>query len=146
MMLPMFVFSACSDDDDDIDSNLIEGSWGLVHSEGFDNRDMSEPLKWDFDCNPLSPSSYDDFKMDIIKLEGNEYYVEQYYWSSYSRKWQKDETYKCKLDGNTILPMSDDVEIAEATFKIKDLTSTNLTLEAKEGDSYYSKEIFKRLQ
>lgn len=144
--LPL-VFASCSKDDDGIDSNLIEGSWGLVHSEGFDKEDPSEPLEWDFDCNPLSPSSYDDARIDIVKIEGNKYYMENYYYSVYSRKWVKeDDSYSMTIKGNTITPIMPDEDLSDASFKILDLTSTNLTIEAKRGATYYAKIIYKRLQ
>lgn len=146
IVLPMVLFSACSDDDD-VDSALLEGSWGLVHSEGYDNRDMSEPLEWNYDCNPLSPSSYNDARIDIVKIEGNKYYMENYYYSSYSKKWIKeDDSYSMTLSDNIITPITDDEEIKNAIFKIVSLTSTSLTIEAREGSTYYTKMIYKKLQ
>lgn len=143
--LPMIMCS-CSSDDDGVDSNLIEGSWGLVHSEGFDKEDPSELLEWDFDCNPLSPSSYDDERIDIVKIEGNEYYMEYYYYSTYSKKWVKDDSYSMTIKGSTITPIVTDEDLKNASIKILDLTSTNMTIEAKQGSIYYTKSIYKRLK
>lgn len=145
-MMPMLIFTACSDDDDEFDYNMIEGSWGLVHSQGYDKRDMSEPLEWDFNCDPLNPSSYDDAKIDILKMDDNKYYQIGYYWSVYSKKWVKeDEGYTFTVSGNTINPITNDEEYNDATFKIINLTSTSMTIEAKEGAAYYIKMIYKKL-
>ena len=135
-------FASCSkDDDDDYDFNMIEGSWGLVHSEGYENDDPDEPLEWNFNCNPLNPSSYNDARMDIVKIEGNKYYRVDYYWSEYSKKWVKDQEYTFTINGNKVIP--DDEE--GVNIKILDLTSTSMTLEVKEGSTYYVKAIFKKL-
>lgn len=146
LVLP-FIFTGCSsDDDDDLDPVLVEGTWGLVHSEGFDYEDPTDPLDWDYDCNPLNPSSYDDEKFDIINTEGNKYYMENYYYSTYSKKWVKDDSYSVIIKGNTITPIIDDEDIDVIGIKILNLTSTSLTIEAKMGKIYYNKSIYKRLQ
>mgnify|MGYP001520507856 CR=1 FL=1 len=144
-MLPMLLFTSCSDDDD-IDFNLIEGSWGLIHSEGYE-KDPSDLLEWDYNCDPLNPSSYDDAKIDIVKIDENKYYQVAYYWSVFSKKWVKeDEGYTFTISGNKIIPISNDEEYSNASFKILSLTSTGLTVEAKEGSTYYAKSVYKRLQ
>ena len=47
MMVAMLSVSlgSCSSDDD-VNSNELEGIWGLVHSEGYDYEDPEEPLEW----------------------------------------------------------------------------------------------------
>ena len=145
LTLPLLFFSSCSSDDDDIDYNLIEGSWGLVHSEGYNNEDPSDPFDWNYDCNPLNPSSYDDEKFDIVRTEGNKYYLESYYYNTYSKKWVKDDSYSVSINGNNITPITTDEEYENVSVKILDITSTNLTIEVKQGSVYYLKEIHKRL-
>ena len=145
-MLPMVLLTACSDDDDEFDYSMIEGSWGLVHSQGFDKEDMSEPLEWNFNCNPLAPSSFDDYMMDIVKIDGNKYYQIGYFWSTFSKRWiEEDEGYTFTINGNTITPVSNGEEYNDAGFKILNLTSTSMTIEVKKGSTYYSKAIYKKL-
>lgn len=146
VILPMILFTACSDDKDDIDAALIEGSWGLVHSEGYDKYDPSDPFEWDYDCDPLDPSSYSDAKIDIFKMDGNKYYQVTYYWSVYSKKWVKEgEGYTFTISGNTITPISNAEEYDNASFKVLNLTSNSMTIEGMEGSIYYAKMIYKKL-
>ncbi len=119
----MVLFTACSDDKDDIDAALIEGSWGLVHSEGYDKYDPSDPFEWDYDCDPLDPSSYSDAKIDIFKMDGNKYYQVTYYWSVYSKKWVKEgEGYTFTISGNTITPISNAMKLG--LFELKKTSIT----------------------
>lgn len=144
--LPLLFFSSCSSDDG-LDYDLIEGSWGLVHSEGFDKEDPSDPVEWEYNCNPLAPSTYDDAKIDIMRIEDNKFFMESYYYSTYSKKWVKhNEGYSITIKGNTVIPTINGEEFIEAGFQIVDLTSTNLVIEVKEGSTYYAKNIYKRLQ
>ena len=36
LLASMFSFSACSDDDDEIDVKQLEGTWGLIRDEGYE--------------------------------------------------------------------------------------------------------------
>lgn len=145
-ILPMIVFTACSDNEDDIDAALIEGSWGLVHSEGYDKYDPSDPFEWDYNCDPLTPSSYNDAKIDIFKMDGDKYYQVGYYWSVFSKKWIKeDDGYSFTISGNTLTPISNAEEYENTSIKILNLTSNSMTIEAREGSMYYTKMMYKKL-
>ena len=141
MMVAMLSVSlgSCSSDDD-VNSNELEGIWGLVHSEGYDYEDPEEPLEWNENHNPLNPNSYDDLKIEIINTNGNTYLITQYYWSPYSKTWQMDDTrITATLNGKTL--------ILNGGFKgtILTLNSTQLVIERKEGNKYYVKETYRKL-
>lgn len=130
-------FTSCSSDDD-ISTDNLEGVWGLVHSEGYDNED--EHYEWNDDYNPISPSSYDDLKIEIINTTGNTYLLTQYYWSTYSKTWKLDDKYIARLEGKKLI--TEDQEVAEVT--IVSLTSSQLIVEAKTNYRYI-KQTFRKL-
>lgn len=131
-------FVSCSSDDD-VNSNDLEGIWGLVHSEGYDYEDPEEPLEWNENYNPLNPNSYDDLKIEIINTNGNTYLFTQYYWSSYYKSWRMDTKLTATLNGKTL---SFDGGIKGA---ILTLNSTQLVTERKEGNTFYIKQTFRKL-
>lgn len=130
-------FTSCSSDDDDVSSTELEGVWGLVHSEGYDYEDPSEPLEWNEDFNPLSPGT-DDLKVEIINTNGNTYLFNQYYWSSYSKVWRLQENYKATLNGKTLTTEDGD------KVTILTLNSTQLVIEAK-SEKRYVKQTLRKL-
>ncbi len=48
-------FAACSDDDEDIDVNQLEGNWGLVLDEGYEYYE-GEKESWSDSYDPTNPT------------------------------------------------------------------------------------------
>ena len=48
-------FAACSDDDEDIDVNQLEGNWGLVLDEGYEYYE-GEKESWNESYDPAKPN------------------------------------------------------------------------------------------
>ena len=97
-------FVACSDDDDDIDVSQLEGTWGLVRSEGWELCSEDEDKdNWDESYDPYNPDG-GCAKLIIKKLADNSYSVTDYVPSS-SSQGQWNETLGSQiwtLNGNTL--------------------------------------------
>ena len=98
-------FTACSDDDDDIDVSQLEGTWGLVRSAGWELcSEETEKDEWDYTCDPYNPDSGDGEceKLVIKKLTDNTYSVAAYYY--YDSEWRADGGSQiATLNGNTLI-------------------------------------------
>ena len=97
-------FTACSDDDDDIDISQLEGTWGLVRSAGWEScNEETEREEWDYTCDPYNPDSGDGEceKLVIKKLTDNTYSVAAYYYNG--SEWRADGgSQTLTLNGNTL--------------------------------------------
>ena len=97
-------FTACSDDDDDIDVSQLEGTWGLVRSAGWEScNEETEREEWDYTCDPYNPDSGDGEceKLVIKKLTDNTYSVAAYYYNG--SEWRADGgSQTLTLNGNTL--------------------------------------------
>lgn len=97
-------FTACSDDDDDgVNVNQLEGTWGLVRSAGWELcSNETERDEWDYTCDPYNPSNESDCeKLVIKKLTDNTYSVAVF--DYYNSKWQMDgSSQTLTLNGNTL--------------------------------------------
>ena len=132
-------FAACSDDDEDIDVNQLEGNWGLVLDEGYEYYE-GEKESWNESYDPTE----DCEKITISKVSDNTYSVTFYY---YNNKWNQSSTEKFTLDGNNILPV-DEEDTEVSSMKLLVANSSQLVVEIKgrdeEGD-FYNKMTYKRL-
>lgn len=97
-------FTACSDDDDDIDVSQLEGTWGLVRSAGWELcSEETEKDEWDDSYDPYNLSNESDSeKLVIKKLTDNTYSVAAYYY--YDSEWRADGGSQiATLNGNTLI-------------------------------------------
>lgn len=98
-------FTACCDDDDDIDVSQLERTWGLVRSAGWEScNEETEREEWDYTCDPYNPGNDRECeKLVIKKLADNSYSVTAYYYSDYNSQWQMDgSSQTLTLNGNTL--------------------------------------------
>ena len=137
MMGAMLSIGLTSCSKDNISEDNLEGTWGLVHSEGYYKDNNGNKVSWDIDFNPLSPSSSSDLKTVILNTTNNTYLFTQYYWSTYSNTWKFDSEYKAQLKGKILIYNGEEINILK-------LTSTQLIIEA-EMDSRYGKQTFRKL-
>lgn len=141
LLASVFSFSACSDDEDEIDAKQLEGTWVSSHSEGY-SYDEAGKHPWDFSFNPSNPT-IDCEKIVVSKVSGNTYAVTMY---SYYDKWEKDETMKLTLEGDKLIPSG---EVSDGfTIKLLSINSKQLVIESKgrhEYGDYYSKVTYKRM-
>lgn len=136
-------FAACSDDDEDIDTNQLEGTWGMVHAEGyFHNEGENFPFNETFDpTNPIE----DYEKMVISKESDNIYSVVNYVY--HNNQWVMEDTDRFTLDGTTIFPVDSEND-GPSSMKIVKVNSQELVIESKGTDEYgeyYDKVTYKRL-
>ena len=127
-------FTACGDDDDDIDLSPLEGTWGLVRSAGWELcSEETEKDEWDDSYDPYNPSNDGmDEKLVIKKLTDNSYSVTAYYYSTYSKSWEPEGNQILTLDGKTlIINKSDDGYFGYGNPVIEALTSGKLVLHIK---------------
>ena len=130
-------FTACSDDDDDIDIAQLEGTWGLVRDEGYEHYE-GEKESWNDSYDPANPTE-DCEKIVISKVADNTYsFASSYY---YGNQWHTGDTGKFTLDGNKLIPVDGDAgEFAELVVA----NSNELVIETKgtdEDGEYYNKMI-----
>ncbi|MCQ2246546.1 MAG: lipocalin family protein [Bacteroidaceae bacterium] len=141
-LLTCTLLASCSKDDKSVDPTVFEGTWGLTHAEGWIIED-GEKDEFNIDCNPLSPSSYDDEKMEIINTTGNNYRVDQYSYSKWSKAWVKNTTFTGTLNGNVFTYTADGETI---TMKILSVNETRMELEITHSNNdYYSKVSLRKL-
>lgn len=98
-------FAACGDDDDDeVDTSSLEGTWGLVRSAGWElcHEDGAKDT-WDYTCDPYTPNNESECeKLVIKKLTDNNYSVTAYYYSV--SEWKLDGGSQIiTLDGKTLV-------------------------------------------
>ncbi len=138
-------FTACSDDDDDVDVKQLEGRWGLTCDEGWETYDGGKD-SWKDTYDPENPTE-DCQIITITKQEDGLYKMEAIGYSE-SRGWEDDGTIIFELKGNKMIPVSGDYEELVEGFIVKSVSSTQLIFESKanyEGNSYYNKITFKRM-
>ena len=129
-------FTACSDDDEDIDVSQLEGTWGLVRSAGWEIcSGETETEEWDYTCDPYNPDE-DCEKLVIKKLEDNKYSVTGYYYSF--SQWKPDRGSQIMvLNGNTLVITQTDGEFGHFDYGnpiIEVLTSDKMVLHIKYDD------------
>ena len=129
-------FTACSDDDDDIDVSQLEGTWGLVHSAGWELcSEETEKDEWDDSYDPYNLSNESDSeKLVIKKLTDNTYSVAAYYY--YDSEWQMDgSSQTLTLNGNTLTVSKTNGDYgyfdSYANLIIEALTTENLAIRVK---------------
>ena len=136
-------FAACSDDDEDIDVNQLEGTWGLTRTEGY-YYEEGERISWDETFDPENPTE-DCEKVVISKVSDNTYSMVHYGYSN--NKWNQYETEKFTLNGDNMLPVDEeDVDVSSA--KIVTANSKELAIELRgtdEDGDFYDKMTYKRL-
>ena len=120
-------FTACSDDDDDIDIAQLEGTWGLVRDEGYEYYE-GEKESWNDSYDPANPTE-DCEKIVISKVADNTYsFASSYY---YGNQWHTGDTGKFTLDGNKLIPVDGDAgEFTELVVA----NSNELVIETKGTD------------
>ena len=142
LLASMFSFSACSDDDDEIDVKQLEGTWGLIRDEGYEY-DEDGKDSWNDPYDPANPSD-DSEKLIISKISDNTYSVVHYEY--YNGTWHSYATEKFTLNGNKLIPVDGDSE----GFNVKLLSANSklLVIEIKGKDEYgdmYNKMTYKRM-
>ena len=134
-------FTACSDDDDDIDIAQLEGTWGLVRDEGYEYYE-GEKESWNDSYDPANPTE-DCEKIVISKVADNTYsFASSYY---YGNQWHTGDTGKFTLDGNKLIPVDGD---AGKFTELVVANSNELVIETKgtdEDGEYYNKMTYKRM-
>ncbi len=124
-------FTACSDDDDTIDTSSLEGTWGLVRSAGWELcSDETEKDTWDYTNDPYNPD-YDSEKIVIKKLTDNTYSITAYYYNAGTKVWQTGGSQTGVLDGKTIVLKDYDGWVEYANPVIETLTTDKLVLRMK---------------
>lgn len=141
LLASVFSFSACSDDDEDIDVNQLEGSWGMIHNEGYAYYE-GEKESWNDNYDPANPTE-DCEKITITKSD-NIYSVVHYEY--YNNKWNQTSTEKFTLDGANLVPVGE--SDIDGSVKLLTANSTQLTIEIKgrdEDGDFYNKLTYKRM-
>lgn len=137
LLASVFSFSACSDDDDDIDVNQIEGTWGLTIEEGYEYYEGEKKSGKDT-YDPTNPTE-DCEKIIVSKVSDNTFSATNYYY--YNNKWNKSSTDKFTLDGPYMIYDGEDADFD--SIKILVANSKQLVIEIKgtdnDGDFYYKK-------
>ena len=142
LLVTVFSFAACSSDDDEsTQSSLLEGTWGVVREEGY-YYEYGQRVDYNDDYDPENPKN-DDAKITISKADGGIYIMT--YYNYLNGQWLIDSDYipKFTLKGNEMIFLDD-----EDSWKITELTSTSLVIEAKgtdEDGDYYNKSVLKRM-
>ena len=123
-------FSACSDDDDDVDISALYGTWELIHSKGYEIWD-GERESWDEDIT----SDYDKDRITFEEdgtVTGYEYY---------NGTWHVYESASFTVSGNQL-------RINGEAVTILGLSATRLVLaySYKDGDEEeYSEDTYKKI-
>ena len=125
-------FTACGDDDDDIDLSQLEGTWGLVRNAGWDESDGDKD-SWDDAHTPNPPCCGDCTKLIIKKMSDNTYSVDLYYYD-YS-DWAYAGNQTISINGNTVTINKTNVDPgffeSDDNTTIEYLTSDKLVLRFK---------------
>lgn len=141
LLASVLSFSACSDDDDDIDVNRLEGNWGLIQAEGY-RIENGEKDSWNDSYDPANPTN-DSEKITVSKIADKTYSVTSSYY--YGNKWNQSGTNKFTLDGSNLIPENNNTQ---GSIKILTATSDKLVIEAKgkdEDGDFYNKMTYKRI-
>lgn len=141
LLASVLSFSACSDDDDDIDVNQLEGNWGLIQAEGY-SIENGEKDSWNDSYDPANPTN-DSEKITVSKIADKTYSVTNSYY--YGNKWNQSGTNKFTLDGSNLIPEDNNTK---GSIKILTATSDKLVIEAKgkdEDGDFYNKMTYKRI-
>lgn len=137
LLASVFSFSACSDDDDDIDVNQIEGTWGLTIEEGYEYYEGEKKSGKDT-YDPTNPTE-DCEKIIVSKVSDNTFSATHYYY--HNNDWYKSSTEKFTLDGSYLIYEGGDSEVDSV--KLLVANSKQLVIEIKgtddDGDFYYKK-------
>lgn len=143
LLVSVFCFSACSDDDGGFELGQVEGTWGLTAASGY-LYDEGEKVSFNETYNPFEPQE-DEEKIVIKKLEDNKYQMTDY--SYYNGSWHLDYTETFNVDGKKIIP--EDMSGVDYTdTKFLELTSDKMVIEAKGSDEdgeFYQKLTYKRM-
>lgn len=124
-------FAACGDDEEEIDVNQLEGTWGLVRSEGWELcSEETEKDEWNESSDPFNPDR-DCEKIVIKKLTDNNYSVMGFNYSG--SQWNKyGNSQNVTLNGHTlVVENSDGYFDSYANPVIEVLTSDKLVLRYK---------------
>ncbi len=122
----------------------LEGTWGLIHHEYIKKEDGKIVANENYDANPFSPSSHNDWKLMITHLDGDKYIFTFYYWNSYKIIWERESGGEWVIqNGETYIPNG------IISFRIE---SGQMTMESFEESmsgqievSYYTKNVFARM-
>ncbi len=134
-------FAACKDDDDNngTDLNLLEGTWGLVNSKGWEQDDASSPKEsFETVLDPFNPGEeeyYDCDKLVIKRISDNQFSVLYYilWHANGGVEWNpnggRNEQQIFKVEANHIVIISDiEGGAFEGTEYIEKLTSDQLVI------------------
>lgn len=125
--------TACSDDDKDVNSNSLEGTWGLTEATFLERGSGAEQSEsWTEIYNPFNPTQ-DCTKIVIQKSTDNSYFIQPFYY--YNSQWNNIDKFLCTWDGNVLIGGEkiffndlEDLENIEGTAIIQNLTSEQLVL------------------
>lgn len=104
--------SSCGKNNDEPNSNQLEGVWGLAHEDYY--MSDSELPKNSEDYNPYDPSSSSDLKLVVVNTKDNIYLFSQYHWNKSKETWIYDKKFTAVLeDGKLIVesPSNNNIEI-----------------------------------
>lgn len=145
-------FSACKDDDDNngngINLNLLEGTWGRTNYKGWEkDRPDPEPKYFDYYYDPYNPTSYDDTKIEIHKLNDNLFSVLEFYYRNFDG-WHvyHDESVFFKVNENRLVGVENYYD--EEVVTIVELTANKLIIHISctdEGEEYEETHTFIRM-
>ena len=96
-------FTACSDDDEPLDLNSLEGTWMLAHSKGWELcSNYPEKDEWDkdYDSNNLNSDSE---RIIITKISDNKYSFSFGYYSGFNWDNEPSATVTILFSAMTIL-------------------------------------------
>ncbi len=143
LLVSVFCFSACSDDDGGFELGQVEGTWGLTAVSGY-FYDEGEKIPYNETYNPFEPQE-DDQKIVITKQEDNKYQMASHIYSNGS--WRNFDIENFSVDGKKIIP--EDMSGVDYTdTKFLELTSDKMVIEAKGSDEdgeFYQKLTYKRM-
>lgn len=125
-------FTACSDDDDEVSSSQLVGTWEATWEKGYE--------KWEDEIDEWDEAPEEPFRITFYE-DGT--WLSEYY---YNGKWHDEENGTYSVKGNKIY-VSDRWDDYEVT--IVSITSSQLILEEKGKDAdeeWYYKITYKRVK
>ena len=141
LLASVLSFTACSDDDDDIDVAQLEGTWGLIQEEGYAiYNGKKETFNETYD--PTNPTNEAE-KLVISKVADKTYSVTSFYY--YANKWNNDGTANFSLNGSKFAPVEGNTD---TSMKLLSVTSEKLVFEISgtdEDGDFYGKMTYKRM-
>lgn len=133
-------FTACSDDDEEVDLSQFEGTWGLVREELRDSEG-----EWSENYDPFNPNE-DSNKIVVTKSGDNTYTIDYY---GYYNGWHKEGTDRVAVDGNIMTLPDGSSEVGVARIAVCNSDELVIESEGAYDDGHYedcySKMIYRRM-